>query len=318
MIRILLILCLSLSVQAKEYKEIYLNVAGPVNGPGVKGHAFITFSQYSWGFSDSETYQYGMDFEKIPAHLKEQGSLTPTRVLELAHAANNLPIAIDYLHSRSFIQKYQDENRAVLSLRLNLTKDEIAQIYQKIKADYDSFEKGELGSGDSFEDRYQLIKSNCATLLLRKVGEVLEKTRGDKNPFKSLFDSKGSLEWKNALDKKALLGTLPLFWSSLYRDSELVKEKRIFKATDAENLEYLSKINVKLYSVFKSCGKTGLVSAYTRILGNPELRENEKLLSHYVNNLESCKKSADKVDFEELVSLSIALTRRADLFLKVL
>lgn len=316
-ILLLILMGLSLSTQAHEFKQLYLSIAGPTNGAGIMGHAFITFSKFAWGFQGSETYQYAMDFNKIPAHLINMGQVTPGKVLELARAANDLPISIEQVPSRSFMRMYQDENRSIVSLRMKFTQNEIDSIYKIIKADYDSFKRGELGSGDSFEDRYFLIKSNCATVILRKVAQVISQTRPKNNVFKTLYDSEGNFDWNVATDKQALLGTLPLFWYSLYSESDLVEEFRVFKSSDAEKLELMSKINGKLNSVLKSCHKLDLSQTYTRILGDSELSQKEELIKHYVKTLESCRESAPEEDFNELVALSIVNTRRADLFFSI-
>jgi hypothetical protein len=316
-ILIIILLGLSFMTQAKEFKHVYLSVAGPTSGAGIMGHAFITFSELSWGFQKSETYQYAMDFNKIPEHLINMGEVTPGKILELAQAANDLPISIEQVPSRSFIRMYQDENRSIVVFRMKFTQEEISAIYKIIKADYDSFKRGELGSGDSFEDRYYLVKSNCATVLLRKVGEVIGKTRPENNPFKTIYDSEGAFDWRELSNKQALLGTLPLFWYSLYSESDLVEEMRVFRSSEAEKLEIMSKLNGKLGNVLSTCNKSDLRSTYTRILGDIELRQKEPLIKHYVSTLEGCQASADREDFNELVALSIVMTRRADLFFSI-
>lgn len=309
-----LILCFLIVIgytKAGEYKHAYLAVAGPTNGPGIMGHSYLIVSQSPWVFIGAKAYQFALDFEQLPESLKnaDQG-LGPLEIARLAGAVSDLPLTLSSVDAYEFTTMYQAENRAVISYELDMSEDQVSQLVANLEQDYEALREGTYAEPGSFQSKYDLLKSNCATVLFRKINNVLPEDRKLDLPiFPVLFDENGSMVWSNLLNKQALLGTVPLFWVRTLERNELVGESRLFKPHSVIRAELMNEFIANFNSIATTCGiDENSLNVYINFFSNDSLLQNEEGLKIILDRIQICRANADEGVYDQLLSLGIVIS----------
>ncbi len=313
-------------VRAKEeiqtINHIYVAIAGPESGLGQFGHAFAMFSKRPWNFQESIFYQYALDFSLIPDQLnpdrrQDFSSYSIKELYQIYEIFSDSPLVVSKGKGLKFIQKYQSEFRNIVIYKLDLTREEISLAHEEFENDYKNFNEAFLKNSSEENDlfsKYHILKNNCATVLLRKLNGVLEKTRGKPLIDLTLWDEYGRISFDAVFSKKSILSTVPIFLSKLLDESGYVIDKDVYRPQLTRDIELLSNFNLALKKVFNSCSKNELSQVYTKIFGNIKLRNNEKILKQYHSDLKSCKNSSERNDFSMLIALSIFMTKNSSIF----
>lgn len=277
--KVLFYILLSLvSVGAQANQIPYLAIAGPGEGAGMMGHAFIVFANQKGQFLDAEAYQYGIRF---PDDFK----FSMAQALQLSQ----FPFIITKLPAWSFIKNYSSEGRYVHLFELNLSAQQITTLQSSIEEDMVFRES--LGVFD-----YSVQSNNCITKLYDELNKVISN-----DDHKFVYSSPTTAPFTlSFLRPKIVAATVPLAAAANLPSHPLVTDIIKFRSGDMHDLETNLVGIGYLDGLLQKCSVSPEAQKIIRdIYGNKTLRQSDAYLKLISDLFSSCtsSQSETKDDF---------------------
>ena len=292
------------SPDEESFKHAFLSMAGPGNGPGVLGHAFIIFSNSEQDLSQAKAFQFAADEEVLRKKMEDQEN----NLINLIKAAQKVPLVLSESNALKFLKIYENEGRQSLLYPFKLPLHVIRDFYEEI-----------VKYKDGIFDRhgkpvlYQILHSNCTSFLIRVLNQVLERHHYQKLDF--VWDAEKDLSPSLLLtpSRNFILNGIPYTWISSLSDYSFLGEPQIYHSAPKKfselYVEWIRYFNAVMGE--RNLLSASLIDAYVESFSQKVVRENKDFVVLLVRLLNDAKDSGDTLSANQKKNhrMLLALTK---------
>lgn len=297
------------SAEEAYYQHVYLGVSGPSGSAnlGVLGHSFIVFSEKEEEFfnHNSVTFQYAISFSDLSTQVNIH-NINASDYIQLLKDINRFPLIVDRTGTSDFINRYRVENRITHLYKLEVEEDVVRDLYEIVENDHEN------GVQDINRENinYHLLKANCASFLISRVNEVLE--RYGVETFASPWNEDVRPDWRSIIfrTRESISTSVPLLW--IHRISEHPKTHAVPLFFSSRLTELIFELddwsNFFFQIMTEECGKEeDLIRNYIELFQNPAFRRHKPFLNLLTELIDGCE---DSIKFIALQNFTEQLHRK--------